>query len=333
MTLNPDRARTLINQFASRRILVIGDLMLDRYIYGVVRRISPEAPVPVVSVTHETRMPGGASNVAWNVQTLGGQGDVAGIVGQDPDAEGLLDVLRSAGVGVEAIVSDPQLRTTVKTRVIADRQQVVRVDREAPVTLESEVLQELTNAIRERIAAVDGVVIEDYGKGVVTQDIVDATIHAARERGIPVGYDPKDDHPLQVQGVTVATPNRKEAFASVGRKDPMSDVDPLEDPDLLDVGADLLDRWGVKLLAITLGPQGVAIFEKGIEPVHIPTVAREVFDVSGAGDTVIATSTLALAAGASQREAIELANYAAGLVVGKLGTAPCHRDDLLECFA
>lgn len=330
MTLSHDRARELIRKFADQRILVIGDLMLDRYIYGAVRRISPEAPVPVVNVTHEKSMPGGASNVAWNVQTLGGRGDVAGIVGKDAEARSLLSLLKQGGVGVDAVWAHDEVRTTVKTRIIAERQQVVRVDWEDSLDLVGEPLAGFCARVREQIAQVDGVIIEDYGKGVVRQAVVDAAIAAARERGIPVGYDPKDDHALDVHGVTVATPNRKEAYAAVGMMEPLKERPPLEDPDLVEVSKRLLDKWGVDLLVITLGSQGMFLLEEGRKPVHVPTRAREVFDVSGAGDTVIAVCTLALAAGASHRETVELANYAAGVVVAKLGTAPCSSDDLLD---
>ncbi len=329
MTLSRDRARELIKKFAAQRILVIGDLMLDRYIYGAVRRISPEAPVPVVNVTHEKCMPGGASNVAWNVQSLGGRGEVAGVVGRDSDARALKSLLQQGGVGVNALWTHDDVRTTVKTRIIADRQQVVRVDWEDALELEGESLDGFCGLLREQIAEVDGVIIEDYGKGVIRQAVVDAALSAARERGIPVGYDPKDDHALDVRGVTVATPNRKEAFAAVGMLEPLRERPPLDDPELVEVSKRLLEKWGVELLVITLGPHGMFLLEEGSKPVHVPTRAREVFDVSGAGDTVIAVSTLALASGATHREAVELANYAAGVVVAKLGTAPCSADELL----
>ena len=330
MTLSRDRAKRLIKQFADQRILVVGDLMLDRYIYGAVRRISPEAPVPVVNVTHEKCMPGGASNVAWNIQTLGGRGEVAGVVGKDRDAQSLTALLKQGDVGVAAVFAYDRVRTTVKTRIIAERQQVVRVDWEDPLELEGEALDACCNLIRSQIAKVDGVIIEDYGKGVIRQAVVDTVVEAARERKIPVGYDPKDDHALNVAGVTVATPNRKEAYHAVGMTEPLRDRPPLEDPDLVEVSKRLMEKWGVELLAITLGPQGMFLLEEGSKPVHVPTRAREVFDVSGAGDTVIAVCTLALAAGATHRETVELANYAAGVVVGKLGTAPCTADELLD---
>ena len=330
MSLTRARAEALLSSFSTRRLLVIGDLMLDRYIYGAVRRISPEAPVPVVKVTHEKGMPGGASNVACNIQTLGGRGAVAGIVGDDREAAELRRLLQEDGVGVDHLLSLASARTTVKTRIIAERQQVVRVDWEEPLQLSEGDAAQFCQLLEDAVQEVDGLIIEDYGKGLICQSVVDAALAAARARKVPVGYDPKDDHAVRVSGVTVATPNRKEAYAAVGREEPVIEIPPLEDRDLMEVGARLREKWGVELLVITLGPQGMLLFEPDGGPVHVPTRAREVFDVSGAGDTVIATTALALAAGATHREAAELANYAAGVVVAQLGTAPCHADELLE---
>jgi D-glycero-beta-D-manno-heptose-7-phosphate kinase len=329
MTLSRARAEELLRQFGDRRILVVGDLMLDRYIYGVVDRISPEAPVPVVLVRDETMMPGGASNVACNLKTLGGASEVAGLVGGDAEAETLRALLRAGGVGVAGCCGRPEVRTTIKTRVIAERQQIVRVDREAPLALDAAGSADFCGRLRELVATVDGVIIEDYGKGAVSQAVVDAVLAAATARGVPVGYDPKDGHPLNVQGITVATPNRKEAYGALGEPEPLDAGPPLEDERLLSLGRRLQEKWGVAVLIITLGPQGMVVMEAGRDAVHVPTRAREVFDVSGAGDTVIAACTLALAAGATAIEAAELANYAAGVVVGQVGTAPCHAADLL----
>lgn len=323
MTLNTAQLEHWLEAFRGRRVLVVGDVMLDRYIYGVVRRISPEAPVPVVAVTSELAMPGGASNVARNVQTLGGQGAVAGVIGNDSAGAELEAGLQTDGVATDAMIQKVGGQTTVKTRIIAERQQVVRVDWDNANPLMPDTEAALGAAIAQAVARADAVVIEDYGKGVVTPAVVAATLDAARARQIPVGYDPKDGHQLDVRGVTVATPNRKEAYAAVGRPEPVHERPPLEDQDLLAVGAQLLAQWGCAHLMITLGAQGILLLAPDMDPVHVPARAREVFDVSGAGDTVIAIATLAWAAGAPARIAAELANLAAGVVVAQLGTAPC----------
>jgi len=323
VTLNMEQLEHWLEAMRGRRVLVVGDLMLDRYIYGVVRRVSPEAPVPVVAVTSEQAMPGGASNVARNVQTLGGQGAVAGVIGDDPAGTELRQGLQADGVATDALVPQPAGRTTVKTRIIAERQQVVRVDWDNTTPLLPATETALGAAIARAVVDADAVVIEDYGKGVVTPLVVAATLDAARSHKVPVGYDPKDGHLLDVRGVTLATPNRKEAYAALGRPEPVREQPPLADHDLLDVGRQLLAQWGVAVLMITLGAQGMLLLEPDADPVHVPARSREVFDVSGAGDTVIAMATLALAAGAPARVAAELANVAAGVVVAQLGTAPC----------
>jgi len=329
MTIHRTRAAALLSGFESRRILVVGDLMLDRYILGSVSRISPEAPVPVVHVHSEKAVPGGASNVALNIRSLKGAATVAGLIGQDSDGRELTALLDGQQVDTLASIRDAAIRTTVKTRVIAERQQVVRVDWEDPFHYTPALLADYRARLTAAIAQADGVILEDYGKGVIVQEVVDTVLHAAAARGIPVGLDPKENHVLNVAGITLATPNRKEAFGAAGIVEPRPAAHPLEDQALLEVGATLLSKWKPKLLMITLGAQGVLLLEHNRPPVHVPTRAREVFDVSGAGDTVIATCVLAVAAGATFLEAAEIANYAAGVVVGKIGTATCSPDELL----
>lgn len=326
-----ERARTLIRRFARQRIVVAGDLMLDRYVRGTVERISPEAPVPVVRVSQESNMPGGAANVAMNVRSLGGQACVAGCVGRDPAGEALLGVLESAGISTEAVVVSGAMMTIEKTRILAERQQVVRVDRERPDGIPREDLASLVSLIRSVMDKAGGAVIEDYGKGTIVQPVVDAVIGAAGGR-IPVGYDPKENHELKVSGITLATPNCREAHVCAGLDARSAVSQPARDARLRQAGRLLMRKWGPDLLIITLGPQGMYLVSKRGAPQVIPTRAREVFDVSGAGDTVIAASLLALAAGASHREAAMLGNYAAGVVVGKIGTATCSPDELLACM-
>ena len=330
MSLSAVHARKILGRFSRQRILVVGDLMLDRYVYGVVSRISPEAPVPVVHVTHEKSMPGGASNVAWNVRSLGGGAAVSGILGRDATGRELKKLLTRGGVSVTGAMEVEGFRTTVKERVIAERQQVVRVDRENNFNLAGKMEEAFCRRLASEVRKSTGVIIEDYGKGVIRQRVVDTVLTAAKARGLPIGLDPKENHELGLGGITVATPNRKEAFAIAGVKESPAHSNPLNDKALLKVASILMKKWAPALLLITLGPLGILLVTRSAPPKHVPTRAREVFDVSGAGDTVIATCVLALAAGASPFEAAELANYAAGVVVGKLGTATCTQQEILS---
>jgi D-beta-D-heptose 7-phosphate kinase/D-beta-D-heptose 1-phosphate adenosyltransferase len=330
MSISRSRARALTARFSRQKLLVVGDLMLDHYIHGQVSRISPEAPVPVLHVTREASVPGGACNVAANVRALGGAAAVAGVVGRDAHGRSLLRLLNKAGIATEAVLRLGHVPTTVKTRIVADRQQVVRVDWEKHVQFQARHLADFSRRLDRALAGVTAVVIEDYSKGVVQQPVVDALLAAARRKKIPVGLDPKDNYDLQVDGITLAKPNRKEAFAHAGIKDAGPHEDPLQDRALLRVAETLLAKWKPRMLMVTLGAHGLLLAAPGKAPRHVPTRAREVFDLSGAGDTVIATCMLALAAGADFETAAELANYAAGVVVGKLGTATCSRDELIN---
>lgn len=329
MDITRKRVSTLLSSFKRRRILVVGDLMLDRFVYGHVARISPEAPVPVVQVTRETAMPGGASNVACNIRTLGARAAVAGLLGKDAEGVELRWLLKHADVDVECALMFAGAKTIVKERIIAERQQVVRVDFERPAAWSPRQQEKCLAMLALELEKADGVIIEDYGKGAVTQPVVDLILTTAARRHIPVGLDPKEGRELTIHGITVATPNRREAFAMAGLSDPGVKENPLTDKALLRAGGILMEMWQAEHLAITLGPQGVLLLTAGCLPRHVPTRAREVFDVSGAGDTVIAACVSALAAGATFSEAVQLANIAAGVVVGKLGTASCTPDELL----
>jgi D-beta-D-heptose 7-phosphate kinase/D-beta-D-heptose 1-phosphate adenosyltransferase len=327
--MNRVRVRRLLARFPEQRVLVVGDLMLDHYIIGNVTRISPEAPVPVLHVTRERSVPGGASNVASNVRALGGASDVAGVVGRDVHGRKLTRLLQQEGVGVGAILRLPRVPTTVKTRVVADRQQVVRVDWEERLQFSARQLAAFAQALERATAQATAVVIEDYSKGVVHQQVLDVILKVSARRNIPVGLDPKDNFELDVRGITLAKPNRKEAFAHAGIPDSGPTDHPLRDRALLKVADSLMQKWRPRMLMITLGAHGMLLAGEGGSPRHVPTQAREVYDLSGAGDTVIATCMLALASGATFDEAAGLANYAAGVVVGKLGTATCTREELL----
>ena len=329
MGISQKRAADLLRRFGRRRVLVVGDLMLDRFVYGSVSRISPEAPVPVVQVVKETSMPGGASNVASNIRALGGKASVAGMIGKDAAGVELRWLLTHADVETECALMVAGAGTIVKERIIAERQQVVRVDFERPVAWSPRQSEKFLSMLALELGRADGVIIEDYGKGAVTQEVVDLVLTTADRRGIPVGLDPKDGHDLDFRNITVATPNRREAFAIAGVTDPGAKENPLADKALRKTGEILMEKWAAKNLAITLGPHGMFLLSRGRAPRHVPTRAREVFDVSGAGDTVIAACVTALAAGADFLESAELANIAAGVVVGKLGTASCSPEELL----
>lgn len=326
------RVRELLAAAKRTRLLVIGDVMLDQFIWGRVARISPEAPVPVVEFERESVMPGGAANVARNLTTLQASTELLAVVGRDDAARRLSLLLRQAHVGCEGLFRQTSRPTTIKTRIIAHQQQVVRVDRETSAALDGPMRRRLMTAVESKLARTDAVLVGDYGKGVVTQPLLDELKMLCRARGIWLSLDPKPVHQLSLHGLSLITPNRKEAFELAGVPDTTRAGDPLNDVQLLRVADTLLNDLQPALLLITLGDQGMLLCQRGHKPFHIPTVAQEVFDVSGAGDTVIASFTLAIAAGASPREAAIFANHAAGVVVGKVGTATVSPNELLASF-
>lgn len=332
-TLTPEE---LLARFADRRILVVGDVMLDWFIWGSVSRISPEAPVPVVEVQSESRYPGGAANVARNMTPFGTTVELSGLYGQDANGSLLEETLAENGIGMSLCLRRGEYHTITKTRVVARHQQVVRIDREKRRLLSPELAVELVSRIREVLPRIDGIILEDYGKGLITQDLVSGLLAAAAERGIPVTVDPKPGNPIEWRGVTTVKPNRSEAFACAGIEDVNRDagVAPLSDEPLLEAGARLLERWQCGQVLLTLGELGMLVFSRGSgRPNHIPAKAREVFDVSGAGDTAIAIYTLGLCAGLSPVIAARISNLASSIVVGKLGTTPIEREELLEAIA
>ena len=323
-----------LQRFASTRILVVGDVMLDHFVWGNVRRISPEAPVPVVEVVREDLFPGGAANVARNLAEFTPHGFIMGRVGKDADAARLCDLMRSEGVSTDTLIINETLPTISKTRIAARQQQIVRVDRETLAPLSEAELTQVETIVRSRIAEIDALIIEDYGKGFITQPLVTLLTEIAREFNKLVTVDPSPRNPLDWRGASLVKPNRLEAFAAAGLEDKHAAGDPTRDPQLLEVGKRLLAKWQVPHVLVTLGEQGMMIFsaDDSGRPHHIPTRAREVYDVSGAGDTAIALLTLALASGKNLHEAAEVANHASGIVVGKLGTATVKPDELLEAF-
>lgn len=321
MSSNLDAAQ-LLERAQGEPVAVIGDVMLDRFVWGRVSRISPEAPVPVVEVEREDHHLGGAANVARNLASLGAKPLLVGVVGRDEAAEQLRSALRERGLSDDALLEDPGRRTTVKTRIIASGQQVVRADWEntedLPESVEAMALERLDSIV----AASRAVVLSDYAKGALTEAIIERAIAGAKANNAPVLVDPKLRRYRLFQRVDLLTPNLSEASRVTG-------LAIHSEEELARAATAILEELHCNAVLITRGEQGMSLFERDREPLHIPTFAREVFDVSGAGDTVIATAGLALAVGAGLAEAAELANRAAGIVVGKLGTATVKPDELI----
>jgi D-beta-D-heptose 7-phosphate kinase/D-beta-D-heptose 1-phosphate adenosyltransferase len=326
------RLDEILSQTAGKRIVVIGDLMLDEFVWGKVGRISPEAPVPVVQVTSESFFPGGAANVARNLREFVDRTAVIGVVGKDRGGRQLRTLLNEQNIDTAAIVEDPNLQTIVKTRVIAGHQQVVRVDREQVCAPTTEQVTNVTTAFGKIVADIDAVIFEDYGKGFLGSELVRQISAQAQAAGKIVAADPNPNHPLDWRNTTVVKPNRAEAFLAAGLPCTDSTDHPEKDDALMKAGAILLGKWDTKSLLITLGEQGMMLFQKNETPHHIPTKAQQVFDVSGAGDTAIALFTLALCCHASPIEAAEIANHASAVVVGKLGTATVTKQELRASF-
>lgn len=321
-TAEKKRLTSLIDRFTRTRVLVVGDVMLDHYIWGDVSRISPEAPVPVVNVTRETLLLGAAANVVNNIRALGGIVDVCGVIGHDDAGKRLQRMLEEQGIPTNGLVEDPARPTTIKTRVIAHHQQVVRFDRETKQGISRESHRRIFEHVTRRVQeGLDAIIISDYCKGVVTSGLVRDIVRLARRREIVVSVDPKVSHFGIYSGVTILTPNVKEA--SLGSRIEIED-----DRSLLRAGKSLLTRLKCDAVLITRGEHGMSLFERSGRITHIPTEARDVFDVTGAGDTVISALTLAMAAGASRVEAARLSNIAAGIVVAVVGTATVSPEKL-----
>lgn len=330
--MNRARLEQLLHSFTGKKILVAGDLMLDRFVWGNVRRISPEAPVPVVEVVRETSYPGGSANVARNLREFSHEVRVMGLVGAGPHAAELRRLLAEQQINLDCVLEDAACQTIVKTRIIARHQQVVRVDREKKTGLSPVQTDWVMRKFEVMLPELDAIIFEDYGKGLLEQKLVDRIIAAAKWAGKIITVDPNPNNHLAWHSITAITPNRSEAFAAAGK--PWSEpVEPaLDDAALFGAGTLLLEKWDTQNLLITLGEQGMMLFRHGEPPFHIPTRAQEVFDVSGAGDTAIALLTLALCAGATPEEAADLSNHASGVVVGKLGTATVTPAELIRSF-
>ncbi|MCB4792491.1 MAG: D-glycero-beta-D-manno-heptose-7-phosphate kinase [Elusimicrobia bacterium] len=317
-----NRLIKFIPEFKKQKILVIGDLMVDKFVWGKVTRISPEAPVPVVLIDKETYALGGAGNVANNLRSLGSEVFLFGVIGKDSVGDDLKKDFIKNSINIKGIISDDFRPTSIKTRIIAAHQQVVRVDKELKGELDQRLNDELISRLETIISMIDAIIISDYGKGVINKTVLKKTISLAHKCRIPVTVDPKIEHFLSYKKVTCITPNQAEAIAGMRYKEVT------KDRDILDLGNKILRKLQSETVLITLGEKGMTLFEHGNRITHIPTRAKEVFDVTGAGDTVIATFTLAIASGANFREAAEIANFAAGLVVAKLGTATVTPEEL-----
>lgn len=326
------RARKILQAASKTRVLVVGDVMLDQFIWGSVARISPEAPVPVVDFQRESFMPGGAANVARNLTALNVAAELFGAIGQKDAAKTLKALLKQQGVGCAGLVASASRATTVKTRVVASQQQVVRIDRETRGTLNGDLTRRLLASVKAQLPRADAVVVGDYGKGVVSQALLNELKTLCRSQGKWLSLDPKPVHRLNLAGLSLITPNRKETFELANLDDDTRHANPLADKNLMQAAERLLHELRPACLLITLGELGMLLCQRGQPAIHIPTVAQEVFDVSGAGDTVIATFTMAITGGASPIEAAVIANHAAGIVVGKVGTATASPEELLKSF-
>lgn len=324
MKTDPNEKKILsrFGQFSQVQLLVIGDLMLDEFIWGNVDRISPEAPVPVVNVKRQSFMPGGAMNVAANISSLSAKVQIVGVVGDDIHGKLLIEAAQKQKINTESLIKSKSYQTTIKTRVIAHHQQVVRVDREEPLYLSKPQMNKILNKIHDQIKDIDGIIIEDYAKGLINQGLYDAIIDLGHKNQIFIAVDPKINSSLKVYGADVVTPNLSEALYFLGIKKNTYNFH--------QIGQMLLDLWDVPTVLLTLGEDGMIIANRGQSSIHIPTVAQEVYDVSGAGDTVIGSFCLGIAAGMDSYQAAWMANQAAGIVVGKLGTATVNKQELKE---
>lgn len=313
----------ILNGFSKTKILVVGDIMMDRFIWGKVSRISPEAPVPVVAIENETFLLGGAANVVNNIHSLGGKVWICGMVGDDEMGQKVLQKLDEMNIGTEGVLVEPGRQTTVKTRIIAHQQQLVRIDREVTDHPKISTLKRLLEFLESHIEEVHGIILSDYGKGLLTKALIRPIIQIGREKKKFILVDPKLNNFFFYKGATAVTPNVSEASAA-------SRILIKDLPSLNKAGRMLLRQLRCDALVITRGEEGMAIFEPNQEPFFVPTIAKEVYDVTGAGDTVIGTMALALGGRAKMVDVARLANYAAGIVVGKVGTATVHREELME---
>ena len=317
------RNTEITSGFGDARVLILGDIMLDEYMYGSVDRISPEAPVPVVNISSSKILLGGAANVAANICSLGGEALLLGTVGDDEAAIKISQLLKSEKISDDLLVTDLTRRTTIKTRIIAHSQQIVRADREDRHEVNPDIEKEIFSRFMSVADDIQAVIVSDYGKGVINQSLLEKLMSVCLQKNIFVAVDPKETHFNNYQRVSLITPNHHEAGFAYGRRIH-------NEKDLLEVGKGLLKRLKAKSILITRGPDGMSLFTEDSEPTHIPTFAKKVYDVTGAGDTVIAVFVAATCAGADLVESAIVANAGAGLTVGEIGTATVTTDALLQ---
>lgn len=325
VAISNSRIQQLLTSLKAKRIAVIGDVMIDHYVWGAVSRISPEAPVPVVEVESESVRLGGAANVAHNITSLGAQALLIGVVGDDANGAELIRILNSASTASDGIIVDPTRPTTKKTRVIAHNQHVVRIDSELKKDIDESVQKKILTVLENNIHSIDGMIIEDYNKGVVVKELIHAIIDLAQRHNKIITIDPKFNNFFEYKHATVFKPNVKETEEVLGKK-------LKTETDVIEAGKILLERLSAEYVLLTRSEKGMSLFEQNGTVSHIPTHAREVADVSGAGDTVIATLTAMLASGANIHEAATLANIAGGIVVGEVGIVPILPEQLLAAI-
>lgn len=319
--MNKKRIIEIINNFSKKTILVVGDIIMDQYIWGNVSRISPEAPVPVVDVKEESYLLGGAANVLNNIISLGGKAMVCGVIGHDDIGRMIIHELRIREIDTGGIIVESDRPTTIKTRIVAHSQQVVRYDREKKEDINKSSREIIKGYLKNKLFEIDGIIISDYYKGVVTKELVKEIISIVNNRGLPILADPKVGHFDLYEGLTLITPNIFEASTGSG-------VSIHDNKSLEMAGMALIEKLRCKATLITRGEEGMTLIEDNREVTYIPAVAKKVFDVTGAGDTVIGVMALAIAAGATLKESAIIANHAAGIVVGKVGTAVIGVEEL-----
>lgn len=324
-SIDNSRLNWFFDSFKNKKIIVFGDLMLDRYLWGSVDRISPEAPVPVVEISKEFTRLGGAANVANNLYSLGAIPIPIGIIGDDPEGEQLLSLMKKLNFTTEFIIKDASRSTAIKTRIIANDQHVVRADRESKLPIDSQLTEKVCDAVRSTLDDADALIFQDYNKGLLTKNIISKTIKEANAHKKIITVDPKFDNFFTYKSVTLFKPNRKEIEAALGIRIKSEEI-------LKESCLTLKNKLRCRAILVTLGEAGMCLLDSNNEFTMAPTKARKVHDVSGAGDTVISTLTLALAAGAGLKESITLANYAAGAVCGEVGVVPINQEKLIRAI-